>query len=54
MLSLSQTDPEINRALDLEKKRQKETINLIAAENYTSQAVLEAHLRVPDAQGPDQ
>ncbi len=42
MSFLSQTDPEISHALDLERKRQKETINLIASENYTSQAVLEA------------
>jgi len=42
MSSLSHTDPEISRALDLEKRRQRETINLIASENYASQAVLEA------------
>ncbi len=42
MSSLSQTDPEINRVLDLERRRQKETINLIASENYVSRAVLEA------------
>ena len=41
MSFLSQTDPEINHALDLESKRQKETINLIASENYASSAVLE-------------
>jgi len=39
---LSQTDPEISHALYMEGKRQKETINLIAAENYASRAVLEA------------
>jgi len=39
---LSQTDPEISRALHLEEKRQRETINLIASENYASRAVLEA------------
>ena len=39
---LKQTDPEISQALDLERKRQKETINLIASENYASRAVLEA------------
>jgi len=39
---LSQTDPEISRTLDIEGERQRETINLIASENYTSQAVLEA------------
>ena len=42
MSYLSQTDPEISQALDLEWKRQKETINLIASENYASRAVLEA------------
>ncbi len=39
---LSQIDPEISRALCMEEKRQKETINLIPSENYTSKAVLEA------------
>ncbi len=39
---LRKIDPEISRALDLEAKRQKETINLIASENYASRAVLEA------------
>ncbi len=38
---LNQVDPEISRALHMEGKRQKETINLIASENYASQAVLE-------------
>ncbi len=42
MDSLSQNDPEISRAIDLEKQRQRETINLIASENYASRAVLEA------------
>ncbi|MFC1928356.1 serine hydroxymethyltransferase [Chloroflexota bacterium] len=42
MNSLSQTDPEISHALDMEVKRQRETINLIASENYASKAVLEA------------
>jgi len=35
-------DTETTRFLKLEAKRQKETINLIAAENYASRAVLEA------------
>src|SRR4030043_182378 len=35
-------DTEIARFLKREAKRQKETINLIAAENYASRAVLEA------------
>jgi glycine hydroxymethyltransferase len=42
MSYLSQTDPEINRAIGMEAKRQRETINLIASENYASKAVLEA------------
>jgi len=42
MSFLRQTDPETSRALCLEGKRQKETINLIASENYASRAVLEA------------
>jgi glycine hydroxymethyltransferase len=42
MSSLSQADPEISRAIELEGKRQRETINLIASENYASRAVLEA------------
>jgi len=39
---LSQTDPEISHVLYLEGERQRETINLIASENYASRAVLEA------------
>ena len=39
---LQKTDPEISHALSLEARRQKETINLIASENYASRAVLEA------------
>jgi glycine hydroxymethyltransferase len=35
-------DTEITRFLKLEARRQKETVNLIAAENYASRAVLEA------------
>ena len=42
MSSLRQVDPEIYRAIELERKRQQSTINLIASENYTSRAVLEA------------
>ena len=42
MSSLSQSDPQISRAIELEGKRQRETINLIASENYASRAVLEA------------
>ena len=42
MSYLSQTDPEISLTLGMEAKRQRETINLIASENYASKAVLEA------------
>jgi glycine hydroxymethyltransferase len=42
MSFLSQTDPEVSRVIDMEAKRQRETINLIASENYVSRAVLEA------------
>ncbi len=42
MSYLNHTDPEISHALYMEGKRQKETINLIASENYTSRAILEA------------
>jgi len=42
MSFLSQADPEINHALNMEAKRQRETINLIPSENYVSRAVLEA------------
>jgi glycine hydroxymethyltransferase len=34
--------PRNSNAIELEKKRQRETINLIASENYASRAVLEA------------
>ncbi len=42
MSFLSQADPEISQAIGLEGRRQEETINLIASENYASPAVLEA------------
>ncbi len=42
MSYLSRTDPEVNAAIECEKARQKEIVNLIASENYTSRAVLEA------------
>ena len=42
MTFLNQTDSEIYRVLSMEAKRQKDTINLIASENYASRAVLEA------------
>jgi len=42
MSFLDQTDPEISCVIGMEAKRQRETINLIASENYASRAVLEA------------
>jgi glycine hydroxymethyltransferase len=39
---LSRVDPEISRVIALEGKRQKETINLIASENYASRAIIQA------------
>ena len=42
MSTNSKQDTEIARFLKLEARRQKDTINLIAAENYASRAVLEA------------
>ncbi|HEY92036.1 MAG TPA: serine hydroxymethyltransferase [Dehalococcoidia bacterium] len=42
MSFLNKTDPETDRILNLERKRQKDTINLVASENYASRAVLEA------------
>ena len=42
MSFIDKVDSETGRILGLERKRQKETINLIASENYASRAVLEA------------
>lgn len=42
MSALRKGDTEVSRILELETRRQRETINLIAAENYASRAVLEA------------
>lgn len=46
MSSLSQQDPEIFCAIQKEIKRQKETINLIASENYASKPIMEAQASV--------
>ena len=40
--SLSEIDPLISSAIELELQRQKDQIELIASENIVSQAVLEA------------
>jgi glycine hydroxymethyltransferase len=42
MKSLAQVDPEIAAVVEHERRRQKEGLELIASENYTSSAVLEA------------
>src|SRR4051812_6681360 len=42
MRSLSQTDPDIFEAITKETRRQNENIELIASENFTSVAVMEA------------
>jgi len=42
MLELKHTDPDIWSAIQNERKRQREGLELIASENYTSQAILEA------------
>ncbi len=39
---LPKADPEIYEAIELELKRQRDGLELIASENYTSQAVMEA------------
>ncbi len=46
MSRLAEQDPEVARALQLEDRRQRESIVLIAAENYASQAVLETQSSV--------
>ena len=40
-MSLREVDPEASRVIELEKRRQRETISLIASENHASRAVLE-------------
>lgn len=40
--ALAEQDPEINRLVEAEERRQREKIRLIPSENYTSAAVLEA------------
>lgn len=42
MSSLNRVDPEVDNIIGREAQRQKNTINLIASENYASRAVLEA------------
>ncbi len=42
MKSLKDVDPQVAGAIELEHRRQTETLEMIASENFTSQAVLEA------------
>jgi glycine hydroxymethyltransferase len=42
MSAIKQQDPDIYEAIELEKKRQVEGVELIPSENYTSEAVMEA------------
>src|SRR3989454_9540638 len=42
MSHLERTDPELHAAIEGERRRQVEKIELIASENYTSPAVMEA------------
>ncbi|MFC1921105.1 serine hydroxymethyltransferase [Chloroflexota bacterium] len=46
MSFLRQTDPKIYEVINQEKKRQNETVNLIASENYPSKAVFEAEASI--------
>ncbi|MBI2849586.1 MAG: serine hydroxymethyltransferase [Chloroflexi bacterium] len=46
MSFLRHSDPEIFQAIESEKKRHRETIDLIASENYPSRAVLEAEASI--------
>jgi glycine hydroxymethyltransferase len=46
MGSLNQVDPEVSCINEREIKRQKESVNLIASENYASRAVMEAQATV--------
>ena len=48
--TLSQSDPEIAEAIELELSRQRDDIELIASENIVSRAVLEAQGSVLDQQ----
>lgn len=41
-MTLSKTDPQIAKLVQLEEKRQKEVLEMIPSENYTSRAVMEA------------
>ena len=46
MPSLAELDPQVAQALDAENRRQRESLVLIASENYASRAVLESGVSV--------
>ena len=46
MSLLSQQDPAVARAIEMEDARQRDCVVLIASENYASKAVLEAQTSV--------
>ena len=46
MTTIRERDPEVAKALLQEERRQRDSIVLIASENYASQAVLEVHSSV--------
>ena len=50
MEALRKVDPEIYDAIRAEEKRQRENIELIASENFTSRAVMEAQGSLFDQQ----
>ncbi len=41
-LPLAQVDPEVAQAIRLEEKRQQETLEMIASENFVPRSILEA------------
>jgi glycine hydroxymethyltransferase len=45
-MSLKLVDPQISRAIDAETKRQRDNLVMIASENYTSKAVIEAQASI--------
>ena len=45
-MSLKLVDPQIARAIDAETKRQRDNLVMIASENYTSKAVIEAQASI--------
>src|SRR5436305_11656338 len=52
--SLATTDSQVAELIERDRRRHNETLNLIASENYASEAVLEAlasHLNVKYAEG---